>query len=71
MRPASAVTVADYLTQSNVFTYYKPQPDSVAGAKDGTLGRLNVNLPVNVKPSEGWKQWRLQDDIVLRNTIRL
>jgi len=25
---------------------------------------------VNVYPNEGWKRWRLVDDIVLRNTLR-
>ena len=66
----TAVAVADYLTASAVFTYYKPQPDTNSTAKDGTLGRLHVELPVNVRPTEGWKQWRLVDDIVLRNTFR-
>ena len=32
--------------------------------------RFHVDLPVNVNPNEGWKQWRLVDDIVLRNTLR-
>jgi len=26
---------------------------------------------VNVNPNEGWKTWRLVDDIVLRNTLRV
>jgi hypothetical protein len=25
---------------------------------------------VNINPIEGWKTWRLIDDIVLRNTLR-
>jgi hypothetical protein len=30
-----------------------------------------VVLPVNLKPSEPGKTWRLEADIVLRNTTRL
>ena len=59
----SAVTVADYLTASAIFTYYIP------GA--GTLGRLRVDIPVNLNPTDLSTEWRLQDDIVLRNTNRL
>jgi len=29
-----------------------------------------VNFEVNRNPIEGWKTWRLVDDIVLRNTLR-
>jgi prepilin-type N-terminal cleavage/methylation domain-containing protein len=56
-------TVADYLTSSTPFTYYVPAT--------GTLGRLSVDIPVNVDPSDANTLWRLQDDIVLRNTPRL
>ena len=59
----SPVTVADYLTASDPFTYYVPAT--------GTLGRLRVDLPVNLNPADTGTAWRLQDDIVLRNTIRL
>jgi prepilin-type N-terminal cleavage/methylation domain-containing protein len=58
----TAVPVADYLTNDDVFTYYAQSTASRA--------RLHVDLPVNVNPNEGWKQWRLVDDIVLRNTLR-
>jgi type II secretory pathway pseudopilin PulG len=58
----NSVRVADYLTQANVFTYTAPSATS--------LGKLHVDFPVNVYPSEGWKQWRLVDDIVMRNTVR-
>jgi Tfp pilus assembly protein PilW len=58
----SAVRVADYLTNDDVFTYYAQSTSSRA--------LLHVDLPVNVNPNEGWKQWRLVDDIVLRNTLR-
>ena len=56
-------TVADYLTSSTPFTYYVPA--------SGTLGRLSVDIPVNVNPTDTSTEWRLQDDIVLRNTTRL
>jgi prepilin-type N-terminal cleavage/methylation domain-containing protein len=56
-------TVADHLTTSTPFTYYVPA--------SGTLGRLAVDIPVNVNPTDTSTQWRLQDDIVLRNTSRL
>jgi len=55
--------VADYLTASAIFTYYVPAT--------GTLGRLHVEIPVNLDPSDAGTEWRLVDDIVLRNTVRL
>jgi prepilin-type N-terminal cleavage/methylation domain-containing protein len=58
----AAVTVADYLTTDNAFAYTAPSSSS--------LGRLSLDLQVNLKPNEGWKTWRLQTDIVLRNTTR-
>ena len=57
------LVVADYLTSSTPFTYYIPAA--------GTLGRLRVDLPVNLDLADTGTDWRLQDDIVLRNTIRL
>jgi type II secretory pathway pseudopilin PulG len=54
--------IADHVTTSHVFAYVPPSTS--------TLGRLTVDLPVNVNPSEGWKRWRLTSDIVLRNTLR-
>ena len=65
----SPVVVADYLTANTPsaasipFTYYVPEA--------GMLGRLRVDLPVNLNPTDTTTDWRLQDDIVLRNTIRL
>ncbi len=59
----TAVTVADYVTSSTPFTYYVPAT--------GTLGRLAVDIPVNLDPTDSRTLWRLQDDIVLRNTTRL
>ena len=58
----AGVQVADYLTTANVFSYVAPSSSSLA--------KLHVDLPVNVKPQEGWKQWRLVSDVVLRNTVR-
>ena len=37
----------------------------------GKLANLRLSLPVNLKPSETGKTWRLVADIVLRNTTRL
>lgn len=59
----SPVTVADYVTASAIFTYYIPAT--------GVLGRLHVDIPVNLNPSDAGTEWRLVDDIVLRNTDRL
>jgi prepilin-type N-terminal cleavage/methylation domain-containing protein len=58
----TAIPVADYLLNDDVFTYFAQSAASRA--------RLHVDLPVNVNPNEGWKEWRLVDDIVLRNTLR-
>jgi prepilin-type N-terminal cleavage/methylation domain-containing protein len=60
---ATVATVADYLTSDTIFTYHVPA--------SGTLGRLQVDIPVNVNPADTGTLWRLQDDIVLRNTSRL
>ena len=57
------VRVADYLTASTVFTYHVPAA--------GTLGRLSVDFPVNLDPADPSTLWRLEDDVVLRNTTRL
>ena len=57
------LVVADYLTSSTPFTYYIPAA--------GTLGRLRVDLPVNLDLADAGTDWRLEDDIVLRNTVRL
>ena len=59
----ATLTVADYFTNDDVFTYTAPG--------SGTLGFLSVDFPVNLEPSEPTRLWRLEDDIVLRNTTRL
>jgi prepilin-type N-terminal cleavage/methylation domain-containing protein len=53
---------ADYLTASSIFVF-TPQNTS-------SLAKLNVRLPVNVKPSEPRFLYNLEDDIVLRNSTR-
>jgi prepilin-type N-terminal cleavage/methylation domain-containing protein len=55
--------IADYVTAANAFNYTAPTQQK--------LGILRVDLPVNVKPTETHKTWRLAADIVLRNTTRL
>lgn len=59
----AGVRIADYITAASVFNYTPPA--------SGKLGSLRVELPVNLKPSEPGKTWRLVGDIVLRNTSRL
>jgi prepilin-type N-terminal cleavage/methylation domain-containing protein len=58
----ATIPIADYLTNDDVFKYTAPSTAS--------RGLLHVDFPVNIYPNEGWKQWRLVDDIVLRNTLR-
>ncbi len=58
----AGVEIADYLTVPNVFSYVAPSTAS--------RGKLHLNLPINVRPNEGWKTWSLETDIVLRNTLR-
>jgi hypothetical protein len=59
----AGVRIADYITANNVFDYGPPET--------GKRGSLGVELPVNIKPTEPGKTWRLKGDIVLRNTARL
>ena len=58
----AGVRVADYITAGTVFNY---TAQSTAG-----LGKLRVDLPVNINPADTHKEWRLVADIVLRNTTR-
>jgi type II secretory pathway pseudopilin PulG len=53
---------ADHLTASSIFVF-TPQNTS-------SLAKLNVRLPVNVRPSESSFLYNLEDDIVLRNSTR-
>ena len=61
---STTVVIADYITTANgnAFTY---TPNSAS-----TRALLHVDFQVNINPNEGWKTWRLIDDIVLRNTLR-
>jgi hypothetical protein len=58
----NSTTIADYLTSGNVFSYVAPSTSA--------LGKLHLDMPVNVNVAEAWKTWRLRTDIVLRNTQR-
>jgi prepilin-type N-terminal cleavage/methylation domain-containing protein len=51
------------LTTPNVFTAY-------TAPASGSLGTLSVDLPIDVTPSDAKQRYDVQDDIVLRNTIR-
>lgn len=53
---------ADYLTEGTIFAF---TPQSV-----DKLATLNVRLPVNLKPAETSLLYKLDDDIVLRNSTR-
>jgi prepilin-type N-terminal cleavage/methylation domain-containing protein len=59
----NTVQLADYVTAQNAFNYTAP----VTGT---SLGKLRVTLPINIDPSNGIKEWKLEADIVLRNTTR-
>ena len=54
--------VVDYLTSGTVFSF-TPQSTS-------SLAYLSVTLSVNTKPATGLPDYRLQDDVVLRNSTR-
>jgi prepilin-type N-terminal cleavage/methylation domain-containing protein len=54
--------VVDYLTTGAVFSYTLQLPTSLA--------YVSVTLPVNTKPASGRPDYRLTDDIVLRNSVR-
>jgi hypothetical protein len=53
---------ADHLTTQNVFDY---TPHTATD-----LAQLHVELPVNVRPDKPHLQYKLADDIVLRNSCR-
>jgi prepilin-type N-terminal cleavage/methylation domain-containing protein len=54
--------VVDYLTAGTVFSY--------AAQSTSSLAILSVTLPVNTNPASGLPDYRLTDDIVLRNSTR-
>lgn len=59
----AGVRIADYVTAANVFTYDPPEV--------GKLAKVQVQLPINLIPTQPSKEWRLVADMVLRNTARL
>jgi hypothetical protein len=54
--------LADYIRVANVFTYTAPTTTS--------LGKLRVDLPINIQPPGSGSNWELVADMVLRNTSR-
>jgi prepilin-type N-terminal cleavage/methylation domain-containing protein len=54
---------ADYLTSPGLFTYTAP----VAAA---SLAKVHVDVVVNVNPTKAVDSFDLQDDIVMRNSVR-
>lgn len=63
VQSGTTLPIADYLVEDEAFTYTAESSSSRA--------LLHVDFQVNVNPNEGWKTWRLVDDIVLRNTLRV
>jgi prepilin-type N-terminal cleavage/methylation domain-containing protein len=55
--------LADYIRVANVFNYTAPTQTS--------LGKLRVDLPINIQPPGSGSNWELVADMVLRNTSRL
>jgi prepilin-type N-terminal cleavage/methylation domain-containing protein len=60
---SGGVKWADYLTLDQVFNYTAP----VAGS---SLGKVAVDLRVNVNPKKSVEAYELKDEIVMRNTSR-
>ena len=58
----SGKRMADYVTASSIFTYTAQNVNSLA--------KLNVQLPINIKPDQARFLYNLQDDFVLRNSTR-
>jgi prepilin-type N-terminal cleavage/methylation domain-containing protein len=59
---ATGKKAVDYLTSGTIFTFAPQSPTSLAV--------LSVTLPVNTRPASGLPDYRLTDDIVLRNSSR-
>lgn len=57
----NGVQIADYLTAGAVFS------ETTAS---NSLRTLHLDLPVNLTPAEPARTWRLETDLVLRNTVR-
>jgi prepilin-type N-terminal cleavage/methylation domain-containing protein len=58
----SGKKAVDYLTSGTVFSF--------AAQSVTSLAVLSVTLPVNTRPASGLPDYRLTDDIVLRNSSR-
>jgi prepilin-type N-terminal cleavage/methylation domain-containing protein len=58
----AGVTIADYVRVADVFTYTAPSTAS--------LGKLRLDLPINIQPPGSGSNWELRADMVLRNTNR-
>ncbi len=58
----AGVQIADYVTTGDVFSYVAPSTTA--------LGKLHVDVPVDLTPADTLGGWRLETDIVLRNTTR-
>jgi prepilin-type N-terminal cleavage/methylation domain-containing protein len=58
----AGIRIADYVRIGNVFTYTAPSSTS--------LGKLRVELPINIQPPGSGSNWSLVGDMVLRNTTR-
>jgi Tfp pilus assembly protein PilV len=56
--------VADYLTTASAFSYTAP----IVGSRE--LKSLGVTLTVNLTPTKPERAYSLQDDLVLRNSVR-
>jgi prepilin-type N-terminal cleavage/methylation domain-containing protein len=59
----AGVRIADYVRVASLFTYTAPTTES--------LGKLRVDLPINIQPPGAGSNWNLVADMVLRNTSRL
>ena len=60
----TGLKIADFLTTQNAFSYTAP----LAGSKE--LKTLGVNLRVNLTPTKAERVYALQDNLVLRNSVR-
>ena len=54
--------MADYVTASSIFVF--------TGQNTSSLAKLNIRLPINIKPADPRLLYNLEDDIVLRNSTR-
>ena len=67
---ASAITPSGVAASITV-TLPAQCPSSGGSQVNGvSLGKLTVTLPINTKPTDASKQWKVVADMVLRNTTR-